>query len=463
MGAKNEFLPFALGVGSNVMPQGDYENMVARQTGFQAGTAISSQLNKVWRQAAVVASMIAQFTADYQPSDVKDDGDQAKLEQQFVDALRGMLGPVIVHIALNDAGANANTFEGAADPPIEKYESPCLVIFRKAPALNNTGTMQVNFGPGLVMLKDSVGGDIGANGVLGGSMNACVWDGGRFTLLTGEALVQNIANLIAQSGDAIAVQNDGTVDWRVFRGTHDVNVLPSDGWPRGKGSDGTARYMLTPEFLAWIQSNIQFPQVGVGFMGFKVIKSSGTYTKTPGTKKIIVMITGGGGAGGAHVSCAGGGGAGATAFAAVDVTQVPSVPVTIGAGGQGTGASQGGTSNGGDGGSSSFGNYATAGGGLGCKGVDKGAKGGIATTGDFQFPGGDGQTSVYGSSYGSGNGGASFWGGGGAGAGYVTRDANGEHARVYGAGGGGCDSGIGSAPHKGGNGMEGVALIWEFG
>ena len=62
--AKNEILPFGIGVDANVMPQTEYESLPARVGGFSSGVAKSEQLNIVWRQAAFMASMLAQFIAD---------------------------------------------------------------------------------------------------------------------------------------------------------------------------------------------------------------------------------------------------------------------------------------------------------------------------------------------------------------------------------------------------------------
>lgn len=75
--ADNDFLPFATEVDANVMSQPDYDALPARGSGFEAGKAVSEQLNKVWRQAAFVASAIAQWMCDTLDEDVLDDGDQA--------------------------------------------------------------------------------------------------------------------------------------------------------------------------------------------------------------------------------------------------------------------------------------------------------------------------------------------------------------------------------------------------
>ncbi|WP_227719441.1 tail fiber protein [Yersinia proxima] len=86
--AKNEILPFGLGVDANVMPQAEYESLPARVGGFSSGVAKSEQLNIVWRQAAFMASMLAQFIADNSEQDVLDDGKIAELQIKLESAIK---------------------------------------------------------------------------------------------------------------------------------------------------------------------------------------------------------------------------------------------------------------------------------------------------------------------------------------------------------------------------------------
>lgn len=86
--ATNDLLPFATAGGANVMSQADYAAMAARLSGFTAGTALSPQLNKAWRQSAFAAAMIGEFTADYSGLDVLDDGDVDTFEARFDAAIQ---------------------------------------------------------------------------------------------------------------------------------------------------------------------------------------------------------------------------------------------------------------------------------------------------------------------------------------------------------------------------------------
>ncbi|MGK7273610.1 phage tail-collar fiber domain-containing protein [Escherichia coli] len=195
----------------------------------------------------------------------------------------------------------------------------------------------------------------------------------------------------------------------------------------------------------------------------RVFTSSGTYTPTPGTKRIRVTITGGGGGGGGCKAISNnetffgaGGGAGGTVITTLILTK-DSYPVTIGAGGAG-GVS---ATNGLKGGDSSFGSVIAPGGeGGGKSGVTNtnGGNGGVPSTVGINIIGGNGGDGQSGNIGVSGEGGASYWGGGGrAGAG------GGVSGKAYGSGGGGAyDAGYSGASMTGGKGAAGICIIEEF-
>ncbi|EGK4229018.1 phage tail protein, partial [Escherichia coli] len=131
------------------------------------------------------------------------------------------------------------------------------------------------------------------------------------------------------------------------------------------------------------------------WLNTRVFTSSGTYTPTPGTKRIRVTITGGGGGGGGCKAASNnetffgaGGGAGGTIISIMTPTQ-NSYPVTIGAGGAGGVSATNGTS----GGNSVFASLIAPGGAGGGKvGVTNtnGGNGGVPNIGDIRITGGDG-------------------------------------------------------------------------
>ncbi|EEY7868649.1 hypothetical protein EIG71_10180 [Escherichia coli] len=223
--------------------------------------------------------------------------------------------------------------------------------------------------------------------------------------------------------------------------------------------DGSANITLTAANLGLSDSS--------GYVGrlvnTRVFTSSGTYTPTPGTKRIRVTITGGGGGGGGCKAISNnetffgaGGGAGGTVITTLILTK-DSYPVTIGAGGAG-GVS---ATNGLKGGDSSFGSVIAPGGeGGGKSGVTNtnGGNGGVPSTGGINIIGGNGGDGQSGNIGVSGEGGTSYWGGGGrAGAG------GGVSGKAYGSGGGGAyDAGYSGTSMTGGKGAAGICIIEEF-
>ncbi|RRM98081.1 phage tail protein [Escherichia coli] len=223
--------------------------------------------------------------------------------------------------------------------------------------------------------------------------------------------------------------------------------------------DGSANITLTAANLGLSDSS--------GYVGrlvnTQVFTSSGTYTPTPGTKRIRVTITGGGGGGGGCKAISNnetffgaGGGAGGTIISIMTPTQ-NSYPVTIGAGGAGGVSATKGTS----GGNSVFASLIAPGGAGGGKvGVTNtnGGNGGVPSTGDIRITGGHGGDGQSGNIGVSGEGGTSHWGGGGrAGAG------GGVSGKAYGSGGGGAyDDGYSGTSMTGGKGAAGICIIEEF-
>lgn len=140
---------------------------------------------------------------------------------------------------------------------------------------------------------------------------------------------------------------------------------------------------------------------------YPVAGANYTWTKPEGCTKVLVYVTGGGGGARCNSSSyrgAGGGGAG-TAIKYIDVSGVSTVAVTVGAGGGY--AYNGGR--GGTGGTSSFGGYCSATGGIGGQTDSpyEGGLGGYASGGDINVPGGGGEMSH--DSNREGGGGSSFW------------------------------------------------------
>lgn len=178
--------------------------------------------------------------------------------------------------------------------------------------------------------------------------------------------------------------------------------------------------------------------------GCAVFTSSGTWVVPAGVTSGKVTVTGGGAGGGGTDGnkASSGGGSGATAIKTIALTPGESHTITVGRGGAGTL-----TYNGGSGGTSSFGSVVSATGGTSASAAS-------ATGGDINIPGGVATSDQ--DDYVGGNGSPSYWGSGGAGG----RGAGGTGiaAPAYGAGGGGGASNS-STDVYGGAGKDGIVVI----
>lgn len=116
MAGQNDFLPFAIGGGANVISQADYAVLAALSTGFVSGTAVSEQLNKVWRQSATMSCVVAAFIISQLPTaDVLDNGDPAAIVALLAAAIQqaAITGPAPVVVT---DGADF-----ATDPAVNYY------------------------------------------------------------------------------------------------------------------------------------------------------------------------------------------------------------------------------------------------------------------------------------------------------------------------------------------------------
>lgn len=212
---------------------------------------------------------------------------------------------------------------------------------------------------------------------------------------------------------------------------------------------------------------------------------SGTFTKDANTLFAQIYVTGGGGGGGGcdsdgtSASGSGGGGGGGTAIKLFSSAQLGSTAsYAVGSGGT-AGTANGGT--GGTGGNSTFtpsgtGGVLTGAGGSGGVGTGSaygntygafsGGSGGGGTGGDVDHVGVDGATGFgYGSSPAmmGGNGGSSFWGGGGNAPTANTQTAiAGVSATTEGAGGSGAINSNSTTGVTGGAGKAGQIVIVEY-
>ncbi|TXE22163.1 pyocin knob domain-containing protein [Serratia ureilytica] len=112
--SKNEYLPFGTASGANVLTPTAYGQLASRGKGFAAGVAKSKELNTVWRQSSVIASVVAQFIANRSGDDVLDDGNLNKLQASLEKALKAKIIDSALSLYPDALTADLNTL-GATD------------------------------------------------------------------------------------------------------------------------------------------------------------------------------------------------------------------------------------------------------------------------------------------------------------------------------------------------------------
>lgn len=203
----NDFVPFATGVGAAVETPANWAADTVRQQGFQVGVADPIQANTALRQACFIATMIAQFSADYSGVASLDNGNVTTAETNFINALATAFQPFGVYFLADDGSGGVNQMVASPVSPTNPttYTGVRLVVIRKA-AGANTGPMQVNYwGLGLVQLNDNAGSPLGGGVALGNSYYLQTFDGGAFRQLGGVSTTAGAGGVLANSGDAISV------------------------------------------------------------------------------------------------------------------------------------------------------------------------------------------------------------------------------------------------------------------
>ncbi|MFB5642001.1 phage tail protein [Kluyvera ascorbata] len=307
---------------------------------------------------------------------------------------------------------------------------------------------------------------------------------GRVQIVRMILIVSNTAAVTLKIDPSVVLATRAYVDSQIIiaksyaddlMDTHLANANPHDQYPLIANA---LKEMADAGLVDEVLKNLGLGDAA-GYVGRKVaekwITASGTYTPTPGTKKIRVTIIGGGGGGGSgqtnsagYVSAGSGGGAGGVARKTIDVTSVSSVSVTIGSGGNPGVFS---SSQPGGGGTTSFGSYMTAGGGgrgSNCGSVAFGVTklianggGGVGSGGDINTIGGSGGPAIIlGQGYTSGGGGNSIVAGGGQP--IATTESVSGIDGSYGSGGSGAYILASGSEKNGGRGGDGVCIVEEF-
>ncbi|MBV4367930.1 gp53-like domain-containing protein [Erwinia phyllosphaerae] len=235
--AKNDFKPFATGEGANVLSQAEFEALDAVENGFQTGIARSEQLNKVWRQASTIASVVASFMADKSGSDVVDNGDIATLQATLLKAL------------LSNSKA--------------QLDSHYLQTEKNLADLNSAEKARGNLGLGSLALKNSLSAaDVGAFPAAGGSVGSQgIKSPGVFvnnhTMPGNSQGMYMLWNETNGGGEGALVCNKGTGDGGfVLRTVNSTNTVETGRITiNGSGDLNTSRYLTEMGQRAYSPNN----------------------------------------------------------------------------------------------------------------------------------------------------------------------------------------------------------------
>lgn len=211
--ATNQFLPFGIGAGANVLSPAAYAALAARTGGFTSGTAKSQELNSVWRQAAFGVSALAQFIADQSGDDVLDDGNIANFKASLIKAIN-LLN---LNAGYGVDTGSANTYQVAYTPAITTLVDGLRLRFRA----KTTNTTLSTFSPNGTTPKEILS--------------------KAHTSLIGAEIVAN--------GDVEVVWNSALGAWVLLENTGGADQLPVWSYGTTPGFGDASRLVPTTEYI----------------------------------------------------------------------------------------------------------------------------------------------------------------------------------------------------------------------
>jgi hypothetical protein len=186
MSVEQDFLPYAVGSGANVVSQETYAALTALlQNGLTSGIVPSVQLNKILRQSSIISSVIGQFIVSNSGQPAIDDGTTNTLLTNFTASVKALMRQQSIQA---DSGAvNAYAITNAV--PLSSLPTVTGVVQRLFVGHTNTGASTFN--------PDG----LGASPIFG--------VGGK-ALQGGEMLLNGSATLFSYVGSLL---NSGSLCW----------------------------------------------------------------------------------------------------------------------------------------------------------------------------------------------------------------------------------------------------------
>ncbi|MGX5879400.1 hypothetical protein MJS38_04370, partial [Burkholderia gladioli] len=129
---QNDFLPFAVGPGANVLSQASYEVLAALASGFMTGTAQSAACNKVWRQSTVMAAVMAAFIVERTGQPVIDDGTTATILANLLASTAAANGDATKLFQVETPAAGDNSNDAASTAFVQGFAGGRKVVILSA-------------------------------------------------------------------------------------------------------------------------------------------------------------------------------------------------------------------------------------------------------------------------------------------------------------------------------------------
>ncbi|WP_334046125.1 hypothetical protein [Burkholderia cepacia] len=282
--ATNDFLVFGGGSSPNVIDQATYAALTARLSGFQSGTALSAQLNKVWRQSSIMAAVLAQFTANFSGQNSVDDGTTAALLANL-------------QAAINAAGITAPQFDNSTRLATTAFiqrqglKASGFVVYTATATLPASvcGSVIYTGGPSAFTLTLPP-----AAAVPGGArieVYSMAGAGVTFSAQGSDTIpATGSKTIVLNAGDTMALQSNGIDHWELVGGSVALlyaAVMAGANWKTPPQFDNSGR-LATTAFVQRAQGNFQVRKFITG--GALAASDSGSWIEVGGNGPITVTL-----------------------------------------------------------------------------------------------------------------------------------------------------------------------------